>query len=100
MEKTIELKRCGKCSGYMERNDNYCSKCGAKWGGDDFDSADNTMQPAYGLPPVNFTFLCQSCGFEWTEILTINDNKYCPECGAANLKVTKDDGDKMRLTHI
>jgi len=90
MEYTLLNDRCGKCWSYLSSEDNYCRKCGTKRGKGAFNPKDNVMQVVYGPPPVEFRFVCQSCGLEWTENLMVNFNKYCPKCGAPKLKVEDD----------
>ena len=91
MQFMSQHERCGKCWSYLHEEDNYCRRCGTKRGEGDFNPEDNIMQTVYGPPPVEFQFVCESCGLKWTERLMVNFNKYCPKCGMAKLRVTEGD---------
>ena len=88
MKTSPDCDRCGQCWSYLRTADKYCRRCGTKRGSGSFDPRNNLMQIIYGPPPVEFKFLCKSCGLEWTECLMVNFNKYCPKCGAADLQAT------------
>lgn len=78
--------QCGNCRAYLKDGDLYCRKCGTKRGEGKFapyfSPEDNIMQCIYGPPPVKRKHICPECGYSWETTLMIDEEYYCPKCGA------------------
>ena len=79
---TPDNTRCGNCHAPLGEDDRYCRKCGTKAGDGAFEPYQQIMQCIYGPRPVERTHVCPACGFTWTTCLMIDNEKYCPKCGA------------------
>ena len=83
--------RCGNCHERINRRDKYCRYCGTKRGQGLFAPYENLMQCIYGPMPVKRARKCTNCGKEWTTILMIDNEDYCPDCGAETIIVASED---------
>lgn len=73
--------RCGNCHEPLRQNDKFCRYCGTRRGDGAFAPYKNVMECIYGPPPVERRHVCGNCGYSWTTMLMIDDQKYCPRCG-------------------
>lgn len=74
---------CGNCHKLLEEDDKYCRYCGTRRGEGAFEPYDNVMKCIYGPMPVERTHRCPACGHSWKTVMMIDNQRYCPVCGAA-----------------
>lgn len=74
--------RCGNCHEYMQEMDKYCRFCGTKRGKGAFEPYDDEQYCIYGPRPVKRDHKCPQCSYTWTNCVIVDNEKYCPECGA------------------
>ena len=72
---------CGNCSYLVNKDDKFCRKCGTEIGKGKYRPENDLMECIYGPPPVRREHICQSCGYSWTTIRMIDNEKKCPKCG-------------------
>lgn len=73
--------RCGNCTKYLGKEDQFCRYCGTKRGEGSFRPYEDMVQCVYGPPPEERFHKCKACGFEWTTNMMIDNQYYCPKCG-------------------
>ena len=96
LECTDYENRCGNCHGFFEENDKYCRYCGTKRGEGAFAPYQNFMECIYGPAPVKRTHECPKCKYTWETFVMIDDEDYCPQCGA-RAAVVKESGFCQKL---
>ncbi|MBR0372952.1 MAG: zinc-ribbon domain-containing protein [Mogibacterium sp.] len=74
-------KVCANCHNAYVEGDKYCRYCGAPLGTPKF--IEEEFSCIYGPPPVQRVHTCTKCGFSWSTCLMIDDEHWCPKCGAA-----------------
>lgn len=74
--------RCGNCHEELEAGDKYCRHCGTKRGEGKFEPYSNLIACIYGPEPVKRRHRCSACWYQWETCLMMDDEKYCPRCGA------------------
>ena len=84
-------KVCENCKNTYIEGDRYCRYCGAPLGKGEYIEEDFSC--IYGPPPVERKHTCKKCGFSWTTCLMIDDENWCPKCGASAPAIAaKEDG--------
>lgn len=79
---TDYTNRCGNCHEYLQKGDKYCRYCGTKRGKGEFQPYQNVIQCIYGPMPIERTHKCTKCRRQWTTMLMLDNQDYCPRCGA------------------
>lgn len=87
---------CPCCGKEWIEDDRYCRYCGAKKDNPKYIYPDFAC--IYGPAPVKRTHRCESCGYEWTTCLMIDNEAFCPKCGgSAPLKAQKGNDSSDRI---
>lgn len=79
---TDYTNRCGNCHSMLSEEDKYCCCCGTKRGEGKFEPYKNIMQCIYGPMPRKRVHECTLCNYTWDTMSMIDNQKFCPECGA------------------
>lgn len=79
---TEERKVCANCNRKYFEDGKYCRYCGARKKEGKFRPQRNMMQCIYGPQPVERIRTCTKCPHTWRTFLMIDNEYYCPECGA------------------
>ena len=87
--------QCGNCHAFLEKDDEYCRKCGTKRGEGDFLPYENYETCVYGPPPEERDHICENCGFSWTNCVMLDKERYCPKCGKP-VKVVEKGRERMK----
>ena len=82
--------RCGNCHEPLMDGDKYCRHCGTKRGKGKFKPYQNLMQCIYGPRPVERTRQCTKCKKIWKTMQMIDNENYCPYCGARSRIIEED----------
>lgn len=81
MRRACENVRCARCGGVLREGDKYCRTCGRERAEIPYDPRRNIMACVYGPRPVRRNHICDNCGYKWENIVMIDKDRYCPECG-------------------
>ncbi len=73
--------RCENCHSPLNQGDRYCRICGTKRGEGPFEPYENVTVCIYGPMPVKCVHRCERCGYKWSTVLMVDDERYCPRCG-------------------
>jgi len=84
------IVQCNNCHEWLGPDEKFCRKCGTKRGEGIFEPIDNIMQCVYGPEPVMRIHTCRQCHYKWTNIVMIDDDRYCPKCGSSDVEVTEE----------
>lgn len=76
-----KVKVCGNCHETWREGDKYCRYCGAPMEHPDYIVREFAC--IYGPEPVLRKHTCTKCGFAWKTELMIDDERFCPKCGAS-----------------
>lgn len=74
--------RCGNCHRRIQDNDKYCRYCGTRRGEGKYKPYQTIIQCIYGPRPVKRVRKCTKCQMTWETQLMVDNEDYCPECGA------------------
>lgn len=76
-----KAKVCRNCRNTWREGDRYCRYCGAPMVNPGYIIRE--FSTIYGPMPVRRRHVCSRCKYTWETELMIDDEDYCPKCGAA-----------------
>ncbi len=86
--------RCGNCHKSLQSSEKYCRYCGTKRGEGKFEPYQTIMQCIYGPMPVKRIRKCTRCQMEWETHEMVDNQNFCPECGAPS-KIVFEESDRI-----
>ena len=76
----LKEKVCANCRNTWNEGDRYCRYCGAPLEHPDYKIKE--FYCIYGPMPVKRKHTCKQCNYSWITRLMIDNEEYCPRCGA------------------